>query len=106
MRWWTFAGGVANTILAQQLGRFGEAKADNVSITIGSDPPMDEVRAHLGTLSAYDASAVPDPKAIENLKFSEALPRDLADQVYMARFNDEESIYNVLAEPLRVVIEG
>ena len=106
MRWWTFAGGVANTILAHQLKRFGEAKADNVSITIEGDPPIDEVREHLGSLSAHEVSAVPDPKAIENLKFSEALPRALAEQVYLARFNDEEAIHNVLAEPLRVVSEG
>ena len=106
VRWWTFAGGVANTILAHQLKRFGEAKADNVSITIEGDPPIDEVREHLGSLSAHEVSAVPDPRAIENLKFSEALPRALAEQVYLARFNDEEAIHNVLAEPLRVVSEG
>jgi ATP-dependent Lhr-like helicase len=104
--WWTFAGGVANTILARELGRFGATKSDNVSVTIEGDPPLDEVREHLGSLHAHEVSAVPDPKAIENLKFSEALPRVLADQVYLARFKDEKAVYNVLMEPMRVVSEG
>jgi ATP-dependent Lhr-like helicase len=104
--WWTFAGGVANTILAQQLRRLGETKADNVSITIEGDPHLDEVREHLGTLSAHETTAMPDPRAIEDLKFSEALPRDLAERVYLARFIDVEAICSILAEPLRVVSEG
>jgi len=86
--------------------RFGATKSDNVSVTIEGDPPLDEVREHLGSLHAHEVSAVPDPKAIENLKFSEALPRVLADQVYLARFKDEKAVYNVLMEPMRVVSEG
>ncbi len=104
--WWTFAGGVANTILAHQLEHFGEVKADNVSISIVGDPSLDEVRLHLGTLSAHDVSAAPDPKAIENLKFSEALPWPLAEHVYLARFSDEKAICNILEESLRVVSGG
>ncbi|MFO0887706.1 MAG: ATP-dependent helicase, partial [Isosphaeraceae bacterium] len=106
VRWWTFAGGVANTILAQQLGRFGEAKADNTAITIEGDPPMEEIREHLGSLSAHEMAAVPDPRAIEILKFSEALPPVLSERVYLARFNDETAIRDVLADPLRMVSEG
>jgi ATP-dependent Lhr-like helicase len=104
--WWAFAGGVANTILAQQLGQFGEAKADNVSVTIDGDPPIHEVREHLASLPARTISAVPDPRAIENLKFSEALPPALAEQVYLARFSDEEAVYSILAEPIRAVSES
>ncbi len=77
-----------------------------MSITIEGDPHLDEVRGHLGSLSAHEISAVPDPRAIENLKFSEALPPALAEQVYLARFSDEEGVYSVLAEPLRSVSEG
>jgi ATP-dependent Lhr-like helicase len=104
--WWTFAGGVANTLLAQQLGRLGEATADNLSIRIGGDPPIDEVREHIGSLSSRTISAMPDSKAVEDLKFSEALPPVLAERVYLARFNDERAIRDVLADPLRVVSEG
>ena len=43
---------------------------------------------------------MPDPKAIENLKFSEALPRALAEQVYLARFSDEEAIHERPGKPL------
>jgi ATP-dependent Lhr-like helicase len=106
VRWWTFAGGVANTILAQQLKRWGEAKADNVSITIEGEPPIDEMSADLAALAPQEISPQPDPCAIENLKFSEALPRSLADRVFCARFDDDEGIQNVLAEPIRNVSEG
>jgi ATP-dependent Lhr-like helicase len=106
VRWWTFAGGVASTILAQQLKSWGESKVDNVSITIEGDPPIDEVSAYLAALAPQEISPQPDPRAIENLKFSEALPRSLADRVFCARFNDDEGIQHVLAEPLRNVSEG
>jgi ATP-dependent Lhr-like helicase len=106
VRWWTFAGGVANTILAQQLKTWGESKADNVSITIEGEPLIDQVQAEVGSLITRDISPEPDPRAIENLKFSEALPRSLADVVFCARFNDEEAIQNVLGLPLRLVSDG
>jgi ATP-dependent Lhr-like helicase len=103
VRWWTFAGGVANTILAQQLKRWGEAKADNISLTIEGEPPIDEVNADLAGLASQDISPEPDLRAIENLKFSEALPRSLADQVFCARFNDPDAVRHILAEPMRLV---
>jgi ATP-dependent Lhr-like helicase len=106
VRWWTFAGGVANTILAQQLKRWGEAKADNLSITIEGEPPIDELNADLGSLATQQILPEPDHRAIENLKFSEALPRSLADRVFCARFNDEEAIRGILAESVRLVSEG
>ena len=33
-------------------------------------------------------------------------PSALAERVYLARFSDEKAVYNILAEPLRVVSEG
>jgi hypothetical protein len=89
----------------QQLKRWGEARVDNLSITIEGEPPIDEVRANLGSLIPREISPEPDPRAIENLKFSEALPRPLADRVFCARFNDEDAIGSILAEPVRVVSE-
>jgi ATP-dependent Lhr-like helicase len=106
VRWWTFAGGVANTILAHQLGRFGNAKADNLSITIEGDPPIDEVRPFLGALPTQGISPVPVPETIKNLKFSEALPRPLAEQVYCARFADPVAIPHVLSEEIQTIAEG
>ena len=103
VRWWTFAGGVANTILSHQLGHLGEAKANNVSITIEGDPPIDELRRQIGSLGAEGMSPACDPAAVDNLKFSEALPRALAEEVFFARFSDEVAIRAVLAEPVRTI---
>ena len=106
VRWWTFGGGVANTILGQHLKRFGEADADNLSIRLGGDVAVDALQMYLGSLSPDEVRPTPDARAVENLKFSEALPRSLADEVFCARFNDEEAVSSVLAEPMRVVSEG
>lgn len=104
--WWTFAGGVANTILAHQLGEFGEAKANNISISIDGDPSLDALSRHIASLEAETMRPVCDPAAIDNLKFSEALPRALAEDVFFARFSDASAIRAVLAEPVRAVVDG
>ena len=96
LRWRTFAGGVANTILAQQLKSWGESKADKVSVTIEGEPLIDQVQVYLGSLIPQEIPPEPDPRAIENLKFSEALPRSLAEMVF-CRCNDEEVIRSFLA---------
>ena len=106
LRWWTFAGGVANMILGHQLKRYGDTQSDNLSIRLEGKLSPEEVRNYLGSLRPDEIVAVPDPDAIENLKFSEALPQALADEVFCTRFSDAEAIQNVLAEPVRHVSEG
>ena len=93
VRWWTFAGGVANTILAHQLKRWGETKADNVSISIEGEAAHRRGRTPIWlALAPQEIFPRPDPRAIANLKFSEALPRPLADGAFCARFKDDEGI--------------
>ena len=106
LRWWTFAGGVANTILGHQLKRYGDTQSDNLSIRLEGKLSPEEVRNYLGSLRPDEIVAVPDPDAIGNLKFSEALPQALADEVFCTRFSDAEAIQNVLAEPVRHISEG
>jgi ATP-dependent Lhr-like helicase len=106
VRWWTFAGGVANTLLGQHLKRYGEPEADNVSIRFEGGPPIEMLHDDLRSLTSDQIEPVPDARVIENLKFSEALPRALADEVFCSRFNDEEAIRLVLAEPMRVITGG
>jgi ATP-dependent Lhr-like helicase len=105
LRWWTFGGGVANTILGYQLKRYGDIQADNLSIRLEGGASPEELRDYLGSLLPDEIGPVPDPDAIENLKFSEALPRALADEVFCARFNDGEAIQKVLAELIRSISE-
>jgi len=105
LRWWTFAGGVANTILSNMLKQLGDVEVDNVSIRIEGNAPVDHVREHLGSLRPAEVAPVPDPRAIENLKFSEALPGALADEVFCSRFDDPSAIKKLLAEPVHLVAE-
>ena len=105
VRWWTFAGGVANRLLAQHLKGFAEAVADNLSIKLEGGMAIESLREHLGSLKTDQIETVPDSKAIDDLKFSEALPRALAEEVFCARFSDEQAIRRVLAEPMRIVSE-
>jgi hypothetical protein len=106
LRWWTFAGGVANTLMAHQLKRHGETQPDNASIRIGGTPSPNDVRDHLHSLSQQEIEPVSDPIAIEKLKFSETLPPALACDVFCSRFSDSEAIANVLREKIRCVSEA
>ena len=92
---------MANTILGHQLKRFGDTQSDNLSIRLDGKISPEEVQDYLGSLRPEEIVPTPDPDAIENLKFSEALPQALADEVFCARFSDVEAIQNVLAEPVR-----
>jgi len=106
LRWWTFAGGVADMMLSQHFKRFGDTQSDNLSIRLDGKISPEQVRDYLGSLRLDEIVPTPDHDAIENLKFSEALPQALADEVFCARFSDVEAIQNVLAEPVRQVSEG
>jgi ATP-dependent Lhr-like helicase len=106
VRWWTFAGGVANAILGHHFKRYGDTVPDNLSIKLEEASPVEEIQGYLRSLTPDQVEPVPDAQAVENLKFSEALPRALADEVFCSRFNDEEAIRRVLAEPIRMIVEG
>jgi ATP-dependent Lhr-like helicase len=103
LRWWTFAGGVASMLLGHKLKQFGDTQCDNLSIRLEGRLSPEEVREFLGSLKPEEIVAVPDPDAIENLKFSEALPQALADEVFCSRSDKPIVIRNVLAEPIRLV---
>ena len=57
-------------------------------------------------LSKDDASGivpVVSEPALDGLKFSECLPRDLAAQVVQARLTDSEGVFAALGRPTRLV---
>jgi ATP-dependent Lhr-like helicase len=105
LRWWTFAGGVANMLLGHQLKRFGDTQSDNLSIRLEGKLCPEEVREFVGSLRPDEIVAVPDPDAIENLKFSEALPPALAGDAFCSRSDKPTVIRKVLAEPIRLVTD-
>ncbi len=104
VRWWTFGGGVANTLLADFLRPKAEVRSDNLSIRFTTSMKLNEVEELIGALSADRIEPVPAEDAIEGMKFSECLPPHVAAEVFRARFNDAEAVSSILAEPRRVVV--
>ncbi|MBN9519349.1 DEAD/DEAH box helicase [bacterium] len=103
VRWWTFGGGVANTLLADHLRPEAEVRVDNLSLRFSTSLKLNEVEELIGSLTADRIEPVPADDAIEGMKFSECLPPHFAAEVFCARFNDAGAVRAILAEPRRVV---
>lgn len=104
-RWWTWAGYRANATLAATLSDLtdGVQRFDDTSIRLRSDITPETWRA--GTADADARLCLPDidDRALEGLKFSEALPRRLAVATLAARLADLDGAVTVLDEPVRFV---
>ena len=103
LRWFTFAGGVANTLLAEQIPHVPPPIADNLSIRFLPPCDLEELSRQISSLVADDIQPFPNDDVIDQLKFAECLPRRLAVDVFTARFSDDSSLAQVLNEPRRVV---
>lgn len=106
IHWWTFAGGLANWLIANHLGVRSGEKADNLCIRFSSDRKLADVEAMIASKMHDEITPVPSEEAMNNLKFGECLPPPVAGEVFLARFNDAEAIAAVRREPMRVVIDG
>jgi ATP-dependent Lhr-like helicase len=105
VRWWTFGGGIANALLADQLRPQVDAKADNLSIKFPATSALDSVLEWISGILADEVRPVPDPVAIDNMKFTECLSPELAAEVYCFRFNDIEAVRKIVIEPRKVAVE-
>lgn len=105
LRWWTWAGHRANATLAATLSSLtdGVQRFDDTSIRLRDDLTPATWRA--GTADAGQRLCLPDvdDRALDGLKFSEALPRRLAVATLAARLADVDHAAAVLAEPVRFV---
>jgi ATP-dependent Lhr-like helicase len=106
VHWWTFGGGVANTLISQHLVPGQNAKADNLCIPFPTSMKLSDVESLVGSRLTEEIRPTPDEAAIENLKFSECLPHQVAAEVFVARFNEPEALATICKEPRRVVIES
>jgi ATP-dependent Lhr-like helicase len=104
VQWWTFGGGVANTLLSGHLVPGQNAKVDNLCFRFPTSMKLAEAEALIDTRLAEEIRLTPDEAAVENLKFSECLPSRVAGEVFAARFNDPEAISTIRKEPTRVVV--
>ncbi len=104
VQWWTFAGGLANSIVLDHLGGGTRARTDNLRIRFSPTLKLADVESLIASRIRDEITPVPSEGAIKNLKFGECLPPAIAAEVFSARFNDQEAIANIRMEPMRVVI--
>ena len=101
-RWSTYAGGAANSSVAAALDEGGfEATADSVGITIAGRVDVEQVRA--AAEAGVAQGALPDitDEALDGLKFSAALPRDIAASVIAERMTDPAAAAEVCQAAIR-----
>ena len=103
IRWWTFAGGIANHLLGDALKRNFGSDGGNLSIRFPSTTTLEEITEAIDQIEPNDLEAAPGVEAIENLKFSECLPPEIAALVFTSRFSDKRAVEKVFQEPRRVV---
>jgi ATP-dependent Lhr-like helicase len=104
VQWWTFAGGLANSIVMDHLGGGSRARTDNLCIRFSSTLKLADVELLVASRIRDEITPVSSEEAIANLKFGECLPPAIAAEVFSARFNDPEAIGNIRREAMRVVI--
>ena len=103
LRWWTWAGYRANATLKATLGGLADesAQVDDLFIRLRKDLRPSGWRS--ATDALVDRLCLPevDDKALTGLKFSEALPRPLAEATLAVRLADLEHAGRVLGEACR-----
>lgn len=100
--WWTFAGTKANASLVgalEQSGYEASASSEAVRMHVGH---VDVLRNLSSELLRPPTGASVDPRALEGLKFSVALPLALASATLSERGTDPQRALQVSAEPLLV----
>jgi ATP-dependent Lhr-like helicase len=105
VRWWTFGGGIANTLLADHLRSLVDGRSDNLSIKFPATTALDAVMEWISSIAPDEVRPVPNPATIGSMKFTECLSPELAAEVFCARFSDGEAVRNIVREPKKVVVE-
>lgn len=106
--WWTFAGTGANAMLASACSQAMEHRAtyDSFTVTWETSASHNTIARALGALRAHEVretSVAVEDAAIDGLKFSECLPRDLARDMLRTRLCDPPAVHDILEQPVRCV---
>lgn len=104
LRWWTFAGGIANTLLADALKPHCDVKGDNLSLIFPKATSLDPIAALINEIEPENVRPIPNIQAMENLKFSECLSDELSAEVFTSRFNDRTAVEQALQERRRITV--
>jgi ATP-dependent Lhr-like helicase len=109
-RWWTFAGGKANTWFAAALeAKLGvSVTADGLSVSTTAMPSREDVQHAIEAAGTHGAvlDAQIDEDAINGLKFADLLPLELAKGVVAARLAAPEAVAAAVAEPVHTAFTG
>ena len=92
VQWWTFAGGLANSLLKDHLGAGSKTKIDNLCIRFGATLKLTDVESLIASRIRDEIIPVPSEEAIGNLKFGECLPPAIAGEVFSARSSAPEGL--------------
>ncbi len=106
VQWWTFAGGLANSILMDHLCGGSKSKTNNLCLRFSSTSKLADVEALIASRIREEIIPVPSQEAINNLKFGECLSPPISGEVFSARFNAPEAIEKIRREAMRVVVVG
>ena len=107
-RWWTFAGGLANAMLAECLAASlgATVKHDNLAVRIGelitsSDfhDAVESLRRNPPKTGAVDVTE----EALKSVKFADCVPEELTVAMLRGRLSDERAVQATLARRLTVV---
>jgi ATP-dependent Lhr-like helicase len=103
LRWWTWAGYRVNATLQATLSGVADpvARVSDLYIRLRPDLRAGSWRSVVESVTGQLALPAVDEKALEGLKFSEALPPHLAAATLAARIADMEHAEAVLGEPTR-----
>ncbi len=104
--WWTFAGQLANATFVQLLKerKYAASSGDNLCINFLDDSAdLGKVVTDLQASPWRDATPPITDNALERVKFSNCLPRDLAVRALSSWLADPHAIGVVLQEPFRII---
>jgi ATP-dependent Lhr-like helicase len=106
--WWTFAGTRANSTLAGELSRLcgGRIDHDALTVMVEGAEGLPAVEGAVRELASRDPSSMApaiEEAALEGLKFSRCLPKELAVASLASRLRDASAIRAVLSQPMRIV---
>lgn len=109
--WWTFAGFRVNATLAGELSRRTASRIDSDDYALTFEPriAVAEIEATISNLRTEDPGLMRpsfDEAAIEDLKFSECLPKNLAMEMLETRMKDDAGICSLFAEEVDVIFCG
>lgn len=104
VQWWTFAGGVANTILAEHLLPEQKHRIDNLCIRFPVEMRLTDIESLVASRLDSEPQVTADDDAVVSLKFSECLPRDVASEAFLSRLIAPHALIAVRNERRRSVV--